>query len=95
MGRPYHPDKGLNRLILLHVRRNPGAWPGTISRVLAYDNSTVREAVARLAEHGHLRLEDRDGHDWLYLTELGTAALRRRRATRGADPWKPTEAVHS
>jgi hypothetical protein len=99
MGRPYHPETGLNRTILLYVRRNPGTWPGTLSRVLGHDSSVVRGQLRRLVATEHLRAEDRDGHDWLYVTELGERALRRRRPpARGGNPWRATEgsrAVHS
>jgi DNA-binding MarR family transcriptional regulator len=91
MGRPFHPELGLNRQLLLYLRRNPGATPGTLARVLGYDGAVVRDAVARLID-AELVAEVPDGRlRRCYLTEAGGKVLRRR--TRRS-PNRRT-AVHS
>jgi predicted ArsR family transcriptional regulator len=102
MGRPYHPERGVNRQILLLLRRQPGAWPGTVARLLGIDTAGVRAQLARLEANGHVRSEYRDDHRWLYATDAGLQVLRRRRPLRGTDPYRApesdterTRAVHS
>jgi DNA-binding MarR family transcriptional regulator len=79
MGRPFHPEQGVNRRILLHLRRHPGETAGGLARILGHDTAVVREQVARLADAALVRLHPEGRLVRVYATEAGLAVLRRRR----------------
>ncbi len=89
LGRPFDPSTGLNRELLLAVRREPGQAPGTLARVLRRDGAVVRDALARLEAYGLIEVTPHPtaNRSEVRLTEAGSRVLRRRR-TRGS------QAVH-
>jgi DNA-binding MarR family transcriptional regulator len=84
MGRPFHPEQGLNRQLLLALRRQPGQAPGTLARTLRYDGAVVREQLGRLAAAGLVTITpgDRFRTNACSITPEGEAVLRRRYRTR-------------
>lgn len=82
LGRPFHPELGLNRELLLALRREPGQSPGTLARVLRRDGAVVRDAVARLEDNGLVTVEAAERGRACYPTEAGLAVLRKRRRSR-------------
>lgn len=90
MGRPFHPEQGLNRQLLLALRRQPGQAPGTLARTLHYDGAVVREQLGRLATAGLVTVTPGDRTSACSITPEGEAVLRRRKRTPAA-----RSAVHS
>lgn len=94
MGRPFHPEQGLNRQLLLLLRRRPGLAPGTLARTLGRDGTVVREQLGRLAAAGLVRIDPGDRAASCSITPEGDAVLRRRNRARGGRRTTPN-AVHS
>lgn len=69
---------GVMHLIILHVRRNPGASQEEIACFFSLDKTSVARDARRLEEMGHIcrktTPEDRRQYQ-LYLTEAGQAFL--------------------
>lgn len=79
MGRPFTPGTGVNRQVLLLLRRKPGLWPGTAARLLGLDGGVVRDAIARLEGYGFVVAHlDQEGHRCCYVTEAGLRVLAQR-----------------
>ncbi len=63
--------RGSNRTAIVeHVRANPGHTAAQIAAATGIDRSVIYSAVSRLTREGHLRREERDDDQVVYL--LGT-----------------------
>lgn len=76
IGRPPSPSTGLNRQLLLALRRGGPQRPGTLARLLRRDGAQVRDQLARLAAYGHAELQP-DGICYA-ITPAGRRLLRQR-----------------